>query len=70
MNGQQRLAVQLMIGQGVLFAAETMTVHQIGSRASIVQLAVIRGIGGLALALIYARSVGSAVLRTRQLGLV
>ena len=69
MNGQQRLAVQLMIGQGILFAAETMTIHQIGSRVSIVQLALIRGAAGLVLALIYARSVGCAVVRTQQLGL-
>lgn len=65
----QRLAIQLMIGQGILFAAETMTIHQIGSRVSIVQLALIRGAAGLVLALIYARSVGCAVMRTKQLGL-
>ncbi len=65
----QRLAIQLMIGQGVLFAAETAVVHQIGSRVSLVLLALIRGVAGLGLALLLARHVGVAVLRTRQLPL-
>ena len=65
----QRLAIQLMIGQGVLFAAETAVIHQIGWRASLVLVALIRGTAGLGLALLLARQIGRAVLRTRQLPL-
>jgi drug/metabolite transporter (DMT)-like permease len=65
----ERLAIRLMIGQGVLFAAETAIIHQIGSRASVMQLALIRGAAGLLLAFILARKLGFAVVRTRQLPL-
>lgn len=65
----ERLAIQLMIGQGALFAAETALIHQIGTGASVVQLALIRGGAGLALALLLAGSLGLAVLRTAQLRL-
>src|SRR5438067_3373076 len=65
----ERLAIQLMIAQGLLFAAETAAIHQIGSRASLMQLALIRAAGGLGLALVLARHVGLALLRTRQLPL-
>jgi drug/metabolite transporter (DMT)-like permease len=63
----QRLAVQLMVGQGVLFAAETAVIHQIGSSVPLILLALIRAVAGLGLALLLARGVGLAVLRTRQL---
>jgi drug/metabolite transporter (DMT)-like permease len=65
----ERLAIQLMIAQGVLFAAETAAIHQIGSRVSLMVLALIRAAAGLGLALVLARHVGLAVLRTRQLPL-
>jgi drug/metabolite transporter (DMT)-like permease len=65
----ERLAIQLMIGQGVLFAAETAAIHQIGSRVPLMLLALIRAAAGLGLAVILARQVGLAVLRTRQLPL-
>jgi drug/metabolite transporter (DMT)-like permease len=65
----ERLAIQLMIAQGVLFAAETATIHHIGSRASVMQLALIRGAAGLALAVVLARNLGFGVMRTRQLPL-
>ena len=58
-----------MIAQGALFAAETMIIHHIGSRVSTMQLALIRGTAGLALAVIFARHIGMAVIRTRQLPL-
>ena len=63
----QRLAIQLMIGQGVLFAAETAVIHQVGSRVSLILLALIRAVGGLGLALLLTRGVGLAVVRTRRL---
>jgi drug/metabolite transporter (DMT)-like permease len=65
----QRLAIRLMIAQGVLFAAETAAIHQIGSRVPLMLLALIRAAAGLGLALVLARHVGLAVLRTRQLPL-
>jgi drug/metabolite transporter (DMT)-like permease len=65
----ERLAIQLMILQAVMFAAETVINHQIGPQASIMQLALARGIGGLLLAFAFAGTVGLAVMRTRQLPL-
>jgi drug/metabolite transporter (DMT)-like permease len=65
----ERLAIQLMIAQGVLFAAETAAIHQIGSRVSMMLLALIRASAGLGLAIVLARHLGLAVLRTRQLPL-
>jgi drug/metabolite transporter (DMT)-like permease len=63
----ERFAAQLMVGQAVLFAAETAAIHQLGSRLPVMQLALMRGAAGLVLALIIARHAGLAVLRTRQL---
>jgi drug/metabolite transporter (DMT)-like permease len=65
----QRFAVWLMIAQGFLFAAETAAIHQIGANLSVMQLALLRGTGGVMLALLLARHLGRAVVRTRQLGL-
>ena len=65
----ERLAIQLMIGQSVLFAAETAMIHQIGSSASVMQLALIRGAAGVVLAFVLARQFGFGVIRTRQLPL-
>lgn len=65
----ERLAIQLMVAQGALFAAETVIIHHLGSRASVMQLALIRGAGGLALAILLAWGTGLAVMRTRQLAL-
>lgn len=65
----QRFAIQLMIAQGALFAAETAVIHQIGGRVSVMQLALIRGFAGLVLAIVLARRAGLAVVRTRQLPL-
>src|SRR5580698_5605632 len=64
-----RFAVCLMITQAVLFTAETAAVHQIGSRLSVMHLALLRGAGGVVLALCLAGKFGVAVLRTRQLSL-
>jgi drug/metabolite transporter (DMT)-like permease len=66
-NGQ-RLAVRLMVVQAAMFAAETAAVHQIGGRLSVMQLALLRGIGGLGLVLCLAGDL-RAVMRTRQLRL-
>jgi drug/metabolite transporter (DMT)-like permease len=65
----RRFAVQLMVAQGVLFAAETAAIHQIGSRASFMQLALLRGGAGVVLAVAMARHAGIAVFRTSQPGL-
>lgn len=63
----ERFAIQLMIAQGVLFAAETIIIHHIGSSGSVMQIALVRGIGGLVLACVLARNIGIGVMRTRQL---
>jgi len=65
----QRLAVQLMIGQGAFFAAETALIHRIGPGVSLILLALIRAVAGLGLSLLLARRIGLAVLRTSQLPL-
>jgi drug/metabolite transporter (DMT)-like permease len=65
----QRFAIQLMIAQAVLFAAETAAIHQIGLRMSVMQLALIRSAGGIVLAVALARKAGLGVVRTRQLRL-
>jgi drug/metabolite transporter (DMT)-like permease len=65
----QRLAIRLMIAQGVLFAAETAAIHQIGAGASIMQLAFIRSAAGVLLAFTVAGYAGAGVLRTTQLPL-
>jgi drug/metabolite transporter (DMT)-like permease len=66
MSGEQ-LAAKLMIGQSVLFAAETVVVHQIGTDAPVMELAFIRAAAGVALALMLAWRSGLDILRTRQL---
>jgi drug/metabolite transporter (DMT)-like permease len=68
-TGSERFAIQLMVCQGLLFAAETAAIHQIGPRVPVMLLALIRGAAGLALALILVRRIGFKVLRTRQLPL-
>jgi drug/metabolite transporter (DMT)-like permease len=65
----ERFAIQLMIGQGVLFAAETAAIHHIGLQMSLMQLAFLRASAGLVLAVALARNCKFAVLRTRQLPL-
>lgn len=68
MNGQ-RLAGLLMITQAVMFTIETAMVHHIGAGASVMQLALLRGVGGVLLVAVLARGVGWAVVKTTQLGL-
>ena len=64
-----RLAVELMIGQAILFAVETAMIHHIGPRGSTMQLALLRGGGGLMLVGLLAWKTGWSVLRTNQLRL-
>ncbi|MBV8088481.1 MAG: EamA family transporter, partial [Alphaproteobacteria bacterium] len=66
---EQRVAIWLMIAQGVLFSVETAAIHQIGPGASVMQLALIRSAGGVLLAVGLAWNVTGGVLRTRQLPL-
>jgi drug/metabolite transporter (DMT)-like permease len=65
----QRLAILLMIGQGVFFSAETAVIHQLGSEVSSILLALMRAVAGLAVALFLTPGIGLAVLHTRQLSL-
>jgi len=62
----ERFAIQLMIAQGILFAAETAAIHHIGSRVPLMELALLRAGAGLTLALLLAWHAGFAVLRTRR----
>jgi drug/metabolite transporter (DMT)-like permease len=64
-----RLAVMLMLGQSAMFTAETAMIHQLGSYAPVVLLACLRGLSGVALALLLARCLGTGVVQTRQLPL-
>ncbi len=64
-----RLAVELMIGQAILFAVETAMIHHIGPRGSTMQLAFLRGGGGLMLVGLLAWQTGWSVLKTNQLRL-
>jgi drug/metabolite transporter (DMT)-like permease len=61
-----RFAIQLMIAQAALFAAETAAIHQIGTRLSVMQLALLRGVGGVVVAVLLARKFGLAVMRTSR----
>jgi drug/metabolite transporter (DMT)-like permease len=65
----QRLAVGLMIAQAVLFAVETGTIHHIGTRASAMQLALLRSGAGVLLVGFLAWNTGWSVLKTNQLPL-
>jgi drug/metabolite transporter (DMT)-like permease len=65
----QRLAVGLMIGQSILFAVETAMIHHIGSRGSAMQLALLRGGGGVTLVGLIAWNTGWSVVKTSQLPL-
>lgn len=65
----ERFAIQLMVAQAALFAGETAAIHQIGGRLSVMQLALLRSAAGAILALLLARKIGFAVMRTRQVGL-
>lgn len=65
----QRFAIQLMIAQGALFAAETAAIHRIGHAVPLMQLALLRAGAGVALAVILGWSMGFGLIRTRQLPL-
>jgi drug/metabolite transporter (DMT)-like permease len=65
----QRLAVALMIAQAILFAVETGMIHHIGSRGSVMQLALLRSGGGVVLVGLLAWKSSWSVLKTSQLPL-
>ena len=65
----QRLAVGLMTGQAILFAVETAMIHHIGPRGSAMQLALLRGCGGVILVGFLAWNSGWSVFKTGQLPL-
>ena len=66
---RQRMAVGLMTGQAILFAVETAMIHHIGPRGSAMQLALLRGCGGVILVGFLAWNSGWSVLKTKQLPL-
>jgi drug/metabolite transporter (DMT)-like permease len=63
----ERLAIRLMTAQGVLFAAETVIIHHLGSSVSVMQIALIRSAAAVVLTFALARTFG--ILRTCQLPL-
>jgi drug/metabolite transporter (DMT)-like permease len=65
----QRLAAGLMIGQAILFAVETAMIHHIGSRGSVMQLALLRSGAGVVLVGLLACNTGWSVLKTNQLSM-
>ena len=65
----QRLAVGLMLGQAILFAVETGMIHQIGSRSSAMQLALLRSVAGVTLVGLLGWNTGRSVMKTNQLWL-
>jgi drug/metabolite transporter (DMT)-like permease len=65
----QRLAVGLMIAQAILLAIETAMIHHLGSRASAMQLALLRSSAGLLLVGSLVWKTGWSVLKTSQLPL-
>jgi drug/metabolite transporter (DMT)-like permease len=65
----QRLAVGLMIAQAILFTGETAMIHHIGSRASTMQLALLRSAAGMVLAGFLAWTTGWSVLQSSQVPL-
>lgn len=69
MTPAARLAIRLMIAQSVLFAAETLVIHQIGTRVPVMELAFFRAAAGVCLAAFLGRRMGLDLLRTRQLAL-
>ena len=60
----RRLAVGLMIAQAILFAVETAMIHHIGSRGSVMQLALLRSGGGVMLVGFLAWKTRWSVLKT------
>src|SRR5207237_1968409 len=64
----QRLAITIIIGQDLLFLAETAMVHHLQGHVPIVELALLRATGGVVLATAIARRSGVS-LRTRQIKL-
>jgi drug/metabolite transporter (DMT)-like permease len=65
----QRLAIGLMLGQAILFAVETATIHHIGWRGSAMRLALLRGAAGVALVGLLSGTAGWSVVKTDQLPL-
>ena len=63
----QRLAIELMVGQAILFAVETAMVHHIGQRCSTMQLALLRSVAGMLLVALLSRT--WSVMKTHQLPL-
>jgi drug/metabolite transporter (DMT)-like permease len=66
MSPVERFAIRLMIAQSVLFAAETVIIHKIGSRLPVMEIAFLRAAAGVVLAAILGRHMGFAILRTRR----
>jgi drug/metabolite transporter (DMT)-like permease len=65
----ERIGIGLMVAQQVLFTLETVAIHQLSGQLSIMQIALLRSLGGIALVACLAPAVGWSVIRTRVPGL-
>lgn len=63
------LAIRLIIAQAVLFAVENAAIHAVGPDLGVMQLALLRSAGGVALAVGLAWHSGAALVHTKHLGL-
>ena len=57
----QRLAISLIVGQGIFFLIETAMVHHLGGRIPITQLALLRATGGVVIAAAIAWRLGASL---------
>jgi drug/metabolite transporter (DMT)-like permease len=61
-----RLSIALVIVQQFLFAVDTMAIHRLGDSISLMQVGFLRSIGGMALVLCLAPTLGWRVFHTRH----
>ncbi len=66
---QQHRGILLMLGSFALMTGEVAAVHALDGALSVLQLTLIRGLGGLALIAVVGGSLGRSVWRTEQLPL-
>jgi drug/metabolite transporter (DMT)-like permease len=62
----ERMGIALMAAQQVLFTLETIAIHQLSGKLSVMQIALLRSIGGLALVACLIPSAGWSALPTSQ----
>src|SRR5919107_4024326 len=61
-----RFSIALVIVQQFMFAVDSMAIHRLGGSISLTQVGFLRSIGGMALVLCLAPTLGWRVFRTRH----